>query len=122
MSSEPDDLERALQENLKLGRKLGWKTWKVRERNAKDRVGRAFTTRPLRSPGFGFSSGFGCSMVGLQSRAVGLSMPSGYSCRTPWPTCIYGHPRAFSIQPRMIHSIRLVWRVVDRGHPTRRHR
>jgi hypothetical protein len=42
MPSEPDDLERALQENLKLRRKLGWKTWKVRERNAKDRVGWAF--------------------------------------------------------------------------------
>jgi hypothetical protein len=39
MSSEPDDLEQALQENLKIRRKLARKTWEVRERNAKDRVG-----------------------------------------------------------------------------------
>ena len=42
MTSEPDDLEKALQENLKLRRKLGRQTWEVRERNAKDRVGCAF--------------------------------------------------------------------------------
>jgi len=42
MSSERDDLEQVLQENLKLRRKLGRKTWEVRERNAKDRVGWAF--------------------------------------------------------------------------------
>ena len=39
MPSEPDDLEQALQENLKIRRKLARKTWEVRERNAKDRVG-----------------------------------------------------------------------------------
>ena len=39
MSSERDDLEQVLQENLKLRRKLGRQTWEVRERNAKDRVG-----------------------------------------------------------------------------------
>jgi hypothetical protein len=39
MTSEPDDLEKALQENLKIRRKLARKTWEVRERNAKDRVG-----------------------------------------------------------------------------------
>ena len=39
MSSERDDLEQALQENLKLRGKLGRQTWGVRERNAKDRVG-----------------------------------------------------------------------------------
>jgi hypothetical protein len=42
MTSEPDDLEKALQENLKIRRKLARKTWEVRERNAKDRVGYAF--------------------------------------------------------------------------------
>jgi hypothetical protein len=42
MTSEPDDLEKALQENLKIRRKLARKTWEVRERNAKDRVGWAF--------------------------------------------------------------------------------
>jgi hypothetical protein len=42
MSSERDDLEQVLQENLKLRRKLGRQTWEVRERNAKDRVGYAF--------------------------------------------------------------------------------
>jgi hypothetical protein len=42
MPSEPDDLEKALQENLKIRRKLARKTWEVRERNAKDRVGWAF--------------------------------------------------------------------------------
>jgi hypothetical protein len=39
MPSEPDDLEQALQENLKIRRKLARKTWEVRERNAKERVG-----------------------------------------------------------------------------------
>ena len=42
MSSEREDLEQVLQENLKLRRKLGRQTWEVRERNAKDRVGYAF--------------------------------------------------------------------------------
>ena len=42
MTSEPDDPEKALQENLKIRRKLARKTWEVRERNAKDRVGWAF--------------------------------------------------------------------------------
>jgi hypothetical protein len=42
MPSEPDDLEKALQENLKIRRKLARKTWDVRERNAKDRMGWAF--------------------------------------------------------------------------------
>ena len=42
MSSERDDLEQVLQENLKLRRRLGRQTWGVRERNAKDRVGWAF--------------------------------------------------------------------------------
>ena len=37
--SNSDDLEQALQENLKLRRQLGQKITKARDRNAKDRVG-----------------------------------------------------------------------------------
>ena len=38
-SSDSDDLEQALQENLKLRRQLKRKITKARDRNAKDRVG-----------------------------------------------------------------------------------
>jgi hypothetical protein len=38
-SSDNDDLEQALQENLKLRRQLRQKITKARDRNAKDRVG-----------------------------------------------------------------------------------
>src|SRR5262245_19941524 len=42
-----------------------------------------FTRRPLLSPGFGFSSGFGCSMVGFQSRAVGVEHAVGVFMQNP---------------------------------------